>query len=112
MLPRSGTLIFLRGRRRALGSGQNNFLGKGKVLGVEQGTEEGKCLKVTLSGKVIAEGPCGDGDGNSGDDGRHCLSAMCHMQENLTPMATAQESMRLGDTATSIPWVLHTHLLN
>lgn len=52
--------------------------------------------------------PCGDGD----DDGRHCLWAICHVQENLTLVATVQENVGAGSTAMSTPGVLYTHWLN
>lgn len=48
--------------------------------------------KVTLPGEIIADGPSGYGD-DDGDDGSHCLWAMCHVQENLTSVATAQENV-------------------
>ena len=41
--------------------------------------------------------PCGGGDENgAGDEGCPCLWAMCHVQENLIFVPTAQENMGGG----------------
>ena len=66
------------------------------VQGKEQGAEEGKVHESRSSSEIIAEGPCDGGDDNDSDDGHYCLSAMCHLQENLTAAATAEEDLGAG----------------